>query len=208
MNTYYEILELEEIATLEEIKKAYRKLALKNHPDKNNNSPASEAKFKEIGEAYEVLSDEEKRKAYDASLKANVDEMKAANVTPETQTQPARSEAPSWGFFNTERKPHFDPWSAEPHVEETAESTPEDVREEASNDFEATYDFDDNDTSVEEEAFVEEMMPFVAFILFRQLEIMIAFRQAMLLAMFMQMMQMEAQIAVEMQETSYTRPCC
>lgn len=62
---YYKILGVEKTATAEQIKKAYRKLAVKYHPDKNPNDKAAEDKFKEINEAYEVLSDEEKRKKYD-----------------------------------------------------------------------------------------------------------------------------------------------
>ncbi len=61
---YYEILGVNEDASGEEIKKAYRKLAQKWHPDRSDHSDAEE-KFKEIGEAYAVLSDEEKRKKYD-----------------------------------------------------------------------------------------------------------------------------------------------
>ena len=52
-------------ATSEDIKKAYRKLAMQHHPDKNAGNKASEAKFKEITAAYEILSDEKKRKNYD-----------------------------------------------------------------------------------------------------------------------------------------------
>ena len=62
---YYEILGVPEAATAEEIKKAYRQLALKYHPDKNPNNPDAEAHFKEIAEAYSILGDEEKRKKYD-----------------------------------------------------------------------------------------------------------------------------------------------
>ena len=63
---YYEILEISETATPEEIKKAYRKLALKWHPDKNRGSEEAEEKFKEIGKAYFVLSDPDKKRDYDA----------------------------------------------------------------------------------------------------------------------------------------------
>jgi len=62
---YYEILGVERTASEEEIKKAYRKLAVKHHPDKNPGDKTSEEKFKEIGEAYEALSEPQKRAAYD-----------------------------------------------------------------------------------------------------------------------------------------------
>jgi len=62
---YYKVLGIAKTASAAEIKKAYRKLALKYHPDKNNGDKASEAKFKKISEAYAVLSDEQKRQQYD-----------------------------------------------------------------------------------------------------------------------------------------------
>ncbi|MFB6305634.1 MAG: molecular chaperone DnaJ [Flavobacteriales bacterium] len=62
---YYEILGVSKNASQSEIKKAYRKIALKNHPDKNPNDKEAEKKFKEAAEAYDVLGDEEKRKKYD-----------------------------------------------------------------------------------------------------------------------------------------------
>lgn len=62
---YYEVLEVTRSATGEEIKKSYRKLAVKFHPDKNPGDHSAEEQFKELGEAYDVLSDPDKRAAYD-----------------------------------------------------------------------------------------------------------------------------------------------
>jgi molecular chaperone DnaJ len=62
---YYEVLGVDRKATVEDIKKSYRKLAIKFHPDKNPDDPTAEDKFKEAAEAYSILSDEAKRKRYD-----------------------------------------------------------------------------------------------------------------------------------------------
>src|SRR3954452_17576475 len=62
---YYEILEVTRNAAGDEIKRSYRKLAVKFHPDKNPGDHTAEEKFKEIAEAYDVLMDAEKRAAYD-----------------------------------------------------------------------------------------------------------------------------------------------
>ena len=70
---YYEVLGVEKGASAEEIKKAYRKSAMKYHPDRNPGDKEAEEKFKELGEAYEVLSDDEKRSRYDQFGFAGVD---------------------------------------------------------------------------------------------------------------------------------------
>lgn len=65
---YYKILGLTKSATDSEIKKAYRKLALQYHPDKNDGDAKAEAKFKEVGEAYAILSDPQKKSRYDSGV--------------------------------------------------------------------------------------------------------------------------------------------
>ena len=62
---YYEILGIDRTASVEEIKRSYRKLAVKYHPDKNPGDHSAEERFKELGEAYDVLMDDQKRAAYD-----------------------------------------------------------------------------------------------------------------------------------------------
>jgi molecular chaperone DnaJ len=77
---YYETLGVAKNASDEEIKKAYRKLAMKHHPDRNPDNKAAEEQFKECKEAYEMLSDAEKRAAYDRYGHAGVDPNSAAGA--------------------------------------------------------------------------------------------------------------------------------
>ena len=65
MNDYYDILGVDKGSSGDEIKKAYRKVAMKFHPDKNPGNKEAEAKFKEAAEAYSVLSDDQKKAQYD-----------------------------------------------------------------------------------------------------------------------------------------------
>ena len=64
-DNFYKMLEVPETASIDEIKKAYRRLSLAHHPDKNNNSPESATKFQKISEAYETIGDVDKKKEYD-----------------------------------------------------------------------------------------------------------------------------------------------
>src|SRR4051812_31289741 len=77
---YYEILGIHKAASADEIKKAYRKLARKHHPDTNRNDSSAEAKFKEVQEAYDVLSDPKKRPNYDQFGHAGVNSAHAADA--------------------------------------------------------------------------------------------------------------------------------
>jgi molecular chaperone DnaJ len=81
---YYEVLGIQKGASKDEIKKAYRNLALKYHPDKNPGNKDAEDKFKEATEAYEVLSDEQKKSAYDQFGFAGVEGMGGAGFNPES----------------------------------------------------------------------------------------------------------------------------
>ena len=70
---FYDVLGVQKNATADELKKAYRRLAMKHHPDRNPDSKEAEDKFKEANEAYEVLSDADKRAAYDRYGHAGLD---------------------------------------------------------------------------------------------------------------------------------------
>ncbi len=91
---YYALLGVPRTAGEAEIKSAYRKLALKHHPDRNQGNKAAEAKFKEINEAYEVLSDAKKRAMYD-------------QLGPDWQQQARRQPPPPGGGFGAGRQGGF-----------------------------------------------------------------------------------------------------
>ena len=78
MSNYYEVLEVSETASADEIKKAYRKLATKHHPDKNGGSTEAEEKFKKIAEAYETLRNDTKRKDYDSKRKGQSSDFRSS----------------------------------------------------------------------------------------------------------------------------------
>ena len=69
MTNYYEVLGVSETASQEDIKKAYRQLSLKYHPDRNNNSAESTTKFQSISSAYDIIGDEDNRRQYDMQSK-------------------------------------------------------------------------------------------------------------------------------------------
>jgi molecular chaperone DnaJ len=94
---YYEILGVPRNATKEEIKKAYRRLALKYHPDRNPGNKEAEEKFKEINEAYEVLSDDEKRKIYDLY---GVEGLKGATAYRNTRGYSGQGYGYDWSDFS------------------------------------------------------------------------------------------------------------
>jgi len=83
VNNYYAILELRDFATDREIKKAFRQLAIKYHPDKNKGRKDYEEKFKEIALAYEVLSDQNKKRDFDFKLS----QQNLSSKKPETARQ-------------------------------------------------------------------------------------------------------------------------
>ena len=86
---YYEVLGVSRSASNTELKKAFKKLAMKYHPDRNPDDPAADEKFKEAAEAYEILSDAEKKSAYDqfghagyGFLGGSIDKRHAAHLCP------------------------------------------------------------------------------------------------------------------------------
>ncbi len=104
MKTHYETLEVEKTATLPEIRKAYHKLALKHHPDRNKGSKESEDVFRLISAAYGILSDERQRKMYDHEL-----------------NKPAPRAAPG-GYYTPPPPPDMEGWTPKQKYKATRQS--------------------------------------------------------------------------------------
>lgn len=98
MKNYYEILGISKSASADEIKKAYRNLAFKYHPDRNSGDKAAEEKFKEINEAYDVLSDEKKRADYDSFGTSN--SYSSRTNSSYNKSNDFANEEAFWNWFN------------------------------------------------------------------------------------------------------------
>ncbi len=102
MADYYETLEVNRDASQDDIKKAYRKKALKFHPDRNQNDPDAEKKFKEISEAYEVLSDDKKRETYNRFGKEGIQAGAGASGHYESMEEALRTFMGAFGGSSSE----------------------------------------------------------------------------------------------------------
>lgn len=106
---YYEVLGVERTAGPDEIRKAYKREALKHHPDRNPGDPSAEAKFKAVNEAYQVLSDDEKRRIYDqfghAGLEGGMGGGDASDVFAHMQDLFAEMFSGGFGFGGARRQP-------------------------------------------------------------------------------------------------------
>ena len=96
---YYEVLGVDKSASEDEIKRAYKKMARKYHPDLNPDNKEAEEKFKEVNEAYEVLSDSDKKARYDQFGFAGVDPATAPERAAGPMT-PAASTSATWATFS------------------------------------------------------------------------------------------------------------
>ena len=108
MSDFYEDLEVEKTATAEQIKKAYRTLAFKYHPDRNPGDKAAEEKFKKINAAYEVLGDEAKRRNYDLMGQSAYSDysQNTQNTYQNTYSNynPFGEGEPFWEWFNSQQR--------------------------------------------------------------------------------------------------------
>jgi DnaJ-class molecular chaperone len=115
---YYAVLGVDRNASPEEIKKAYRAQARKNHPDVNPGDKKAEARFKEAQQAYDVLSDAEKRSLYDRFGAAGVEGMAAAGPRASASEWTARQAGPGQGFETFDFSDFFGPTAPPPQGEE------------------------------------------------------------------------------------------
>lgn len=126
---YYEVLELENNASAEDIKKSFRKLAMKYHPDRNNGDKSAEEKFKLINEAYNTLSDPDKKAQYDYSINHTFNQTHNSNNMNDFFTQSFEEMFRNFGFQNqfNNRIPtltvNLDFWEAALGCEKTYEFT-------------------------------------------------------------------------------------
>ena len=93
--THYEILGVKQTVSQEEIKQAFRRRAMRHHPDRNPNDPKAHAKFNRINQAYEVLSDPDQRRTYDLSLALNDN----TPTPPPPPTPPWEAPRPAAGSY-------------------------------------------------------------------------------------------------------------
>ncbi len=129
METHYSVLGLSKKASADEIKKAYRKLAKKYHPDLNPGNEEAEKKFKAVNDAYEILGDSEKRKKYDFELenpKASKNNKNNSTNKSKAKTNPFNFDINNFGagfesFFG------FNPKTKEMTKEESKEKNPIDT---------------------------------------------------------------------------------
>lgn len=103
MKDYYEVLGVPKTATADEIKKAYRTLAFKYHPDRNAGDAVAEEKFKEVNAAYDVLGDEKKRRNYDLTGNASYSE-NTQSYYRNTYSQSYADEDVFWNWFNNAQR--------------------------------------------------------------------------------------------------------
>ena len=125
--TYYQVLGVTQDADFDEIKSKYRKLAMKYHPDRNQGDKKAEEKFKEISEAYEILSDSVKRKEYDNMYSRG-------NSTEQKFKQKSKS---ATGNFNpNEFKNMFDNYFSEEKMDGSEKETNKKMKDNMNNVFE------------------------------------------------------------------------